>query len=200
MSQAEGEVHAQHTFIGFTGCTLGVSAQRSTSGNCFRAAVEAIFGNNLADNVKFVFSDCPSRIYKVATKTFKSLVAIGEDALHLAIRLEYCWGEKKTKPSVRVRQLHRKFNVPTLSIEPFWNPSDSKVTTVIWPDHPPVPPLYARSSDEWTKYCSYPFNGDTGHIEYASELAKISVLYGEYMGSKNSKGVTAQEILRNGAS
>ena len=122
MSQAEGEVHALHTFRGFTGCTLGVSAQRSTSGNCFRAAVEATFVNNLADNVKFIFSDCPSRIYKVASETFKSLVALGEDALHLAIRLERCWGDNKTKPSVRVRQLHRKFNVPTLSIEPFWHP------------------------------------------------------------------------------
>ena len=196
MSQAEGEVHALHTFRGFTGCTLGVSAQRSTSGNCFRAAVEATFVNNLAEKVKFLFSDCPSRIYKVASETFKSLVALGEDALHLAIRLECCWGEKKTKPSVRVRQLHRKFNVPTLSIEPFWNPGGLKVTTVVWPENPAKD---TRSADEWTKYCSCPFNGVTGHTEYATELAKIVVSYGKYMGSKNSKGVTAEEILRSGA-
>ena len=119
MSQADGELHALHTFRGFTGCTLGVSAQRSTSGDCFRAAAEAIFVDNLADKVIFLFSDCPNRIHKAAHEKFKSLVGLGEDALHLAIRLECCWGEKKTKPSVRVRQLHRKFSYQTLAMEHF---------------------------------------------------------------------------------
>ena len=31
MAQASGEFHALHTFRGFTGCTLGISPQRSTS-------------------------------------------------------------------------------------------------------------------------------------------------------------------------
>ena len=58
MSQAKGELYALHTFRGFTGCTLGVSAQRSTSGDCFRATAEAVFVDNLADKIMFLFSDC----------------------------------------------------------------------------------------------------------------------------------------------
>ena len=67
----------------------------------------------------------------------------------------------------------------------------SRVTTVVWPKNPAKD---TRSADDWTKYCSCPFNGVTGHTEYATELAKISVSYGEYMGSKNSKGVTALKL------
>ena len=88
MSQSKGEVHALHTFRGFTGCTLGVSGQRSTSADCFRSAAIATFEDKLADKVLFIFSDCPSRIHKVAHETFNSLLALGEDALHLALRLE----------------------------------------------------------------------------------------------------------------
>ena len=90
MSQAKGELHALHTFRGFTGCTLGVSAQRSTSTQCFTAAVCATFDDHLTDHVKFLFSDAPQRIIKAARTSFKSLLAVGEDAVHLPIRSEAC--------------------------------------------------------------------------------------------------------------
>ena len=58
MTPSKGEFHAFHTFRGFTGCTLGMSSQRSTSGDCFPAAAKAIFEDNLAEKVKVIFSDC----------------------------------------------------------------------------------------------------------------------------------------------
>ena len=48
MAQAKGEFHALHTFRGFTGCTLGISPQRSTSGECFKNAVHDVFDTYLA--------------------------------------------------------------------------------------------------------------------------------------------------------
>ena len=90
MSQAANELHALHTFRGFTGCVIGISAQRSTSALCFKKAVGAIFDDYLASCVKFIFSDSPMRIIKAARSVFKSLLAVGEDAVHLPIRLEYC--------------------------------------------------------------------------------------------------------------
>ena len=90
MSQTAGEFHALHTFRGLTGLTIGVSAQRCTSSQCFINAVGASFDNYLADHVKFVFSDSPLRIINAARSVFKSLLAVGEDSLHLQIRLEYC--------------------------------------------------------------------------------------------------------------
>ena len=195
MSQKHGEIHALHTFRGFTGCTLGVSAQRSTSSECFRAAAAATFEDKLAEKVKFIFSDCPSRIYHVATKIFKSLIAVGEDAIHLPIRLEYCWGEKKTKASVRVRQLHRKFGCPTITKEPFWSPESDNTMVAVWPDNPTED---NRTDDQWVKYCKESFNGEFAHREYAVELSKIAKSHEEYMTKKNAKGVTAGQILRSG--
>ena len=47
---------------------------------------------NLLPKVRFLFSDTPDRIVKAAEKVFDSLLAVGEDPLHLIFRLEHCWG------------------------------------------------------------------------------------------------------------
>ena len=120
MSQKSGEFHAVHTFRGFSGCTIGISLQRSTSNTCFIYAVNATFEQELASKVTFMFSDSPTRIIKAAKTVFPSLLGVGEDPIHLPIRLEYCWGEKRTKASQRVLELHRKFRAPCSNVEPFW--------------------------------------------------------------------------------
>ena len=38
-----------------------------------------------------------------------------------------------TKPSARVRQLHRKFGIATLTMERFWQPDDIDHTSCEWP-------------------------------------------------------------------
>ena len=119
MSQKSGELHTLHTFRGFTGCTVGVSAQRSVSHSCFIKAAENSFDSDLASRVKFLYSDAPSRVYIAAREVFKNIMAVGEDPIHLPIRLEQCWNGKLSKPSVRVRQLHRKFHFPISSFESF---------------------------------------------------------------------------------
>ena len=90
MSQASGELHALHTFRGYTGCTFGAFAKRSTSEQCLKNAVEAVVDPYLAWRVKFVFSDSPLRIIKPARAVFTSLIAVGEDKIHLPFRLKYC--------------------------------------------------------------------------------------------------------------
>ena len=93
MRQASGELDALHTFRGFNGCVLGVSAQRSSSVDCFKAALEACFDGYMAAKVRFMFSDSPLRVISAAREVFPSLLAIGEDPLHLPFRLKYCWGD-----------------------------------------------------------------------------------------------------------
>ena len=41
---------------------------------------------------------------------------------------------------------------------------------VPWPENPVQD---NRSADEWKSYCMIPFDGETGHTEYAAELSKI---------------------------
>ena len=197
MSQTSGELHALHTFRGFTGCTIGVSAQRSTSAKCFTAAVNATFDQHLAAQVKFIFSDAPTRIIKAARSSFPNLLAVGEDPIHLPIRLEYCWGERTTDASARVRQLHRKFQVPTSTVVPFWQPEDHIANPRRWPD---VQTVDTRDMAEWSAFCKEPFTGKTAYSSYVEELAKISVMPDAHMECKSKKGVTALKILKNGGS
>ena len=197
MTQQIGELHAVHTFRGFTGCTLGVSAQRSTSHQCFEKAVNASFDDHLASKVKFIFSDSPLRISKIAKKLFVSLIAVGEDPIHLPIRIEYCFGEKRNKFTSRVRQLHRKFRIPTPNIERFWQYGDVITTISEWPT---LTAGDTRTSLQWLEYCKCSFSGVSGFTEYVHELAKISITFSEYMQQTNGKNVTALQILKNGAS
>ena len=83
-------------------------------------AVRDTFDIELASKVRFLFSDAPDRIVKAAEKVFDSLLAVGEDPLHLVFRLEHCWGGKRLLPSQRVLELHRKFREPCHSSAPFY--------------------------------------------------------------------------------
>ena len=130
----EGEFHALQTFRGYTGCTIGISPQRSTSHECFQKAVQASFDEVLASKVKFLFSDSPERIFRAARRMFPSLIAVGEDPVHLPIRMEYCSGGKITKASLRLRQLHLKFRVASSSVTRFWQPDDNHLILSAWPD------------------------------------------------------------------
>ena len=178
MTQNYEELHALHTFRGYTGLTIGISAQRSTSHSCFVKAVKDAFDSPLASRVKFLYSDAPLRIYKAARKEFKSLLAVGEDPIHLPIRLEYCSNGKVLKPSVRVRQLHRKFSFASPSIDRFWQPDDVIHHTDAWP-HNSSKDL--RTDMEWKLFCKCPFNEVGGYESYVVELAKICATYPEYM-------------------
>ena len=101
-----------------------------------------------------------------------------------------------TKPSARVRQLHRKFGIPTLTMERFWQPDDDNHTSCDWPLN-----IHAdtRTPGQWKKFCQSPFNGEDAYLSYVVELATISATYVDYMQRKNSNGVTALQVLRNGA-
>ena len=197
MTQGNDEWHALHTFRGFTGSTLGLSAQKTTSAQCFTAAATACFDHHLADHVQFIFSDSPGRIFSAARAFFKGLLGVGEDSIHLPIRLEYCWNGKTTDASQRVRQLHHKFHTPTPTIEPFWQPGDNLGTSIPWPVSPI---LDERTSAEWSAFCKVPFEKDNGYASYVSELAIIGATYPDLLRRKNNKGVTALTILKNGSS
>ena len=197
MSQSQGELHALHTFRGFTGCTIGISPQKSTSQACFVNAVNEIFDNDLASNVFFLFSDAPERIYNAARCVFNQLKAVGEDPMHLIFRLEHCWGGKRLPPSQRVLELHKKFRVAGRSYASFYTSSNTKPDSMKWPTHT-TPDV--RTTDQWSSFCSIPFEEDGGYQSYVTELATISASYAEWMNKKNSKGVKALKILQNASS
>ena len=195
MSQSPGELHALHTFRGFTGCTLGISPQRSTSSLWFETAVRDIFDNFLASKVQFIFSDTPTRIISAARACFSSLIAVGEDSIHLPIRLEHCWGGKTSPLTRRVRQLHGKFRVASFRKYRFWQPED----VLSEPSWPVDAHGDSRSLPEWLSFCKLPFENDTGNLVYMQELAKISVDFSSDLNRRNNNGDRVIDIIRNGA-
>ena len=195
MEQSPGEIHALHTFRGFTGCTLGISPQRSTSSLFFQAAVRDNFDIFLASKVQFIFSDAPSRIISGARACFSSLIAVDEDSIHLPIRLEYCWGGKKSPLSHRVRQLHSKFRIPSIRKYRFWQPED----VLSYPSWPVVTHGDSRTLAEWHSFWNLPFDEDTGYFDYMQELAKISFDFSSDLRRCNKNGEAVFDILKNGA-
>ena len=57
-----------------------------------------------------------------------------------------------------------------------------------------------RTPAVWSTFCKIPFEQDNGYATYVTELAIIGGTYSDLLKRKNSKGVTALEILRNGSS
>ena len=56
-----------------------------------------------------------------------------------------------------------------------------------------------RTPNQWAEFCVLPFDEEDGYKSYVTELAKISASYVDWMGKRNSKGVTALKILQNAA-
>ena len=196
MSQGINELHALHTFRGFNGCTIGISAQRSVSHACFKKAAHETFGKDLTSKVFFLFSDAPGRVSKAARSVFKSLVALGEDSMHLVFRLESCWGGKRLEPSQRVLQLHKKFSFACSPATYFYTHRSTLLSSVEWPSNPI---LDTRTPEQWSEFCTLPFDGEYGYESYVAELATISATFVEWKDKRNSKGVSALRILRNAA-
>ena len=62
------------------------------------------------------------------------------------------------------------------------------------------PLVDSRTPEQWSKFCNCPFNEEDGYTCYVAELAKIDVTYKTLMLAKNSDGVSALQVLKNGAS
>ena len=77
----------------------------------------------------------------------------------MAFRIESCLGGKVCGPSIRIRQLHNKFHVPTSDNESFWQPEDVFVD-VPWPS---ITLEDTRTNDEWIIFCINPFQADGGY-------------------------------------
>ena len=82
-------------------------------------------------------------------------------------------------------------------MEPFWQPDDDLGNPLPWPAGAMQE---ERTPAEWSALCKIPFEQDNGYAAYVSELAIIGGTYSDLLKRKNSKGVTALEILRNGSS
>lgn len=187
MAQKPGESHALHSFVGRTGCVPGFSLQHTEDKACFRGAVSQVLPAEARASCKFVFSDSPTTV-QAAGDALPNLVGVGEDGLHLVLRIEACTGEKRTAMSAHVLRLQLKFRQP-LEGSLYQAGSAGDGAEGAWQD--------VRVDRDWDVYGKRPY---VEHQDYLDDLATVCQLYPEFMRRKDHKGRSVREILKAGGS
>ena len=111
MQQKEGEFHALHSILGRSGALPGLCLQRTEGAACFRDAILQVLPETARATTQWVFSDTPESIGK-AGDIFPVLQGVAEDPLHLTLRVEEFFGERRTELSRCILQIQAKFNLP----------------------------------------------------------------------------------------
>ena len=191
MSQKPNEAHALHSILGKSGALPGLSAQASEGLACFERACKAILPPEARSTTEWIFSDSPAAIDHVR-ELFPNLQGMAEDGLHLALRVEACFGEKRTALSREIIALQRKFMVPASGrIHRGELPAAGEEGK--WPAK--ADNMQARGR-EWNAYVQEPY---ASHQDYIDDLASLTVRFATDMGRKDSKGRTVFQILQSGA-
>ncbi|CAJ1383781.1 unnamed protein product [Effrenium voratum] len=191
MSQKPNEAHALHSILGKSGALPGLSAQASEGLACFERACKAILPPEARATTEWIFSDSPAAIDHVR-ELFPNLQGMAEDGLHLALRVEACFGEKRTALSREIIALQRKFMVPASGrIHRGELPAAGEEGK--WPAK--ADNMKARGR-EWNAYVQEPY---ASHQDYIDDLASVTVRFATDMGRKDSKGRTVFQILQSGA-
>jgi hypothetical protein len=113
MAQKPGQAHALHTFVGKSGAVPGMSHQATEGGAAFKSAAVEVLPEDARATTKYIFSDSPDSVAGAA-EVFPALVATAEDGFHLVIRVEYCFGEKRSALSSELLLLQMKFRAQSL--------------------------------------------------------------------------------------
>jgi hypothetical protein len=193
MAQVVGEYHALHTFLGKTGALPGLSLQPTEGNTYFKCAAQEVLPEAARSITKWIFSDSPESVGD-ATDVFPALQGVAEDAVHLVIRVEACFGEKRTALSREVLLLQRKFSAPMPSQIYNGGPPPPEEEG-IW-DFPKRKRLQKPTEEKWDTYCKKPYKR---HQEYIDDLIETAHRFPDEMRRKDCKGRTVLEILKAGA-
>ncbi|CAJ1383870.1 unnamed protein product [Effrenium voratum] len=150
MAQREGELHALHTIVGKTGAVPGMSMQATEGRACFK---------RLSGNI----ARCCSGLHEM-------------DALHLVLRLEACFGEKRPMPA----PVYHGEAAPC-GEEGRWSARKEAL---------------AKPERDLRAYSNTPYNS---HQEYVDDLLDITLKFPTDMSRKDCKGRSAKQILMSGA-
>ena len=186
MKQAEGELHAAHTFLGVTGCCPGFSPQAKEGAAGFERALKDIFTDAMRDQVRFLFSDSPNEAF---LKDLPNALGIAEDFLHLVIRCEYCTKGRRIDCTREILELQAKFAI-AVEGEIYRGQAGQGAS---WDDEEPAA---EQGVEEWTEYLKRPW---CSHREYVQQLKRVSIKYRGSMGGKDSKGKTIVDLLKSGS-
>ncbi|CAJ1427843.1 unnamed protein product [Effrenium voratum] len=186
----QGRVQA--SFQDLVSAFIAKGIERASEGlACFERACKAILPPEARSTTEWIFSDSPAAIDHVR-ELFPNLQGMAEDGLHLALRVEACFGEKRTALSREIIALQRKFMVPASGrIHRGELPAAGEEGK--WPAK--ADNMKARGR-EWNAYVQEPY---ASHQDYIDDLASLTVRFATDMGRKDSKGRTVFQILQSGA-
>jgi len=190
MAQQPGGIHALHTFVGETGFCPGWSGQRSESEVDFALALDDILPDDAKNQVEMLLSDSPSEYY---LKYLPNCQGVGEDPVHLCIRIDGATNERRTALSGKVLKLHQKFRQPASQEWQIYH--GERVGIPAWADVEPGRRF--ATDEEWDEYLKIPFESVE---EYIGALRRIAADHESQLHRRDSKGVTVLMHLQRAAS
>ena len=194
MSQAAGEKHAVHTFVGVTGCVAGISLQRSEGIHCLKKAACEVLPRDMRTNVRWLGTDTPMSVggLRNLKATFPSLEGVIEDAIHLVFRAEGCNGRIRNRMSACLMNIQSKFRCPKAGCV-YEGVGSVSGPIGTWVSQPIDKKFLER---DWDLYRDSPY---TSHQHYINDLIQLTMHFSGEMNNRNKKGDTLYSILKNGA-
>ena len=113
-----------------------------------------------------------------------------QDSLHLVLRVEVCFGEKRTALSREILLLQQKFSVPACSMLYHGGPAP--------PGEEGVWDMAARAQQivpdkDWEAYCREPY---TCHQDYINDLMDTALRFPDEMRRREPKGKKKKSVLQ----
>jgi hypothetical protein len=200
MSQAIGEAHTAHTFVGTTGACPGFALEAKEGPESFGRALKALFTPQMIALMRFLFSDCP---HEDMLDYLPEGLGAAEDFLHFTLRLEKCCGEKRIACTREVLSLQQKFRVGAAG-------ESSELLNMIYhgeegvsADWYATPAATELSAEDWVEYLKAPWVLHTSNEEYVAQLKRVSLKYIADMHKTDQRGKdktrTMLQILKAGA-
>lgn len=144
------------------------------------------------DTTKVLFSDSPRGLENCG-QTFKNLLGLAEDAIHLMIRVQACFGETRSALSCRVLLLQTKFRNRITVGTVYHGQAKTHGPEGVWDLNAPRQQVVGR---DWDAYVQMPYSS---HQEYINDLVELVREFPQDMEKKDSKGRTVEHILEHGS-
>ena len=192
-----------HTIRGRTGAVPGIVPMRGESATECLMAIETVLPLSARETTVFLFSDSPdhfspkSQVARGAVRrVLPNLLGVGEDPVHLPLRIESCSGAQRTELSRSLLNLHRKFFTgQSVDGRMYWG-EDAGRGAAQWREslvHEKAAKAKMREISRESPYLGKPFRD---HAEYVESLMCIAKYFTRGMSRKNAKNQTALSILR----
>ena len=148
-------------------------------------------------DVELIYSDAPNKLDKDELFTiFEKLLCVGKDPIHVALKVEKAFGERKSKLSVRLRACMRKFAHGHDDFQLYFKhdcavPRVPKLHEVAGPMTQSTAIRRARALDQ-PDYATTPYRRP---LDFVKDVAALTIVHASLMRRRTGKTSTVRSSL-----